>query len=687
MGNEMSALTDGEVVVVEEDVKKLKHHIEVNGELEWDEDVYEETVGKEGVVIRTDSDGTVAVQLRDECDEIYFPREVLTGLVTEIQVDAASEQEEGGELSTSKGQKSPCVPVALTHSFRSQLSTSSFRGLAASLANEGLMTAHLVFVLLTMAFNGFVMGYVFRIFDASIDHIAFQGNHLTSSQVEAITYVCFVSASIGSLTAGLLTKLGRKGVAVIATALFIVGEVMCTGSRNLETLILGKLFTGLGLGFSSTVAPMYLSEVSPEGRKGTFVIIFIAMVCLGRIVASLISLNFTDVNDSDGWRWMLGLIVFPACVQFLMLLNIPETPLALVKKGKLAAARQVAEKLYNGSERVVTEMHQVLQDTRGHGGHYKKLLTKHRTAALSGVVLQILNQLLGPHMLDPACSGSQHVTSHFIQNQFTSGNNTTILGEGLSHAAIDSVVLFGLVVLIFTVHLFNRRLLLIVSLTGISVCLGLVGLLIRNDFQFLTIVCLMVYFVFYGVGMAGIPWVYNTEVHSVRFREVGMGALTAGYWMGVVLVELVKCSGADGSGLRYWLLSFIAGLAVVGVYAKLPETRLLGAVHVYGLKNKMRGNLSSSFLEASRAPAEDDDEELVSAAEQLSYPQDTESIFSGLSLAPPKPPQGPRPKGGFRKKKDPKRGHPLQPNGSTNNSNNSDLFEGLQFCEDPYVRT
>lgn len=63
-------------------------------------------------------------------------------------------------------------------------------------------------------------------------------------------------------TSWFMDRFGRRWTILIGAAIFIVGGSVQTGSSNLAGILLGRLIAGFGIGFLSTVLPVYTAELS-----------------------------------------------------------------------------------------------------------------------------------------------------------------------------------------------------------------------------------------------------------------------------------------------------------------------------------------------------------------------------------------------------------------------------------------
>ena len=80
-----------------------------------------------------------------------------------------------------------------------------------------------------------------------------------------------VGAAVGSLVSGVAAdKLGRKLTILVALLLLSIGWLtMIFDSSSMVAAIIGRMITGLGVGFISTGVPTYIGEVATADVRGT----------------------------------------------------------------------------------------------------------------------------------------------------------------------------------------------------------------------------------------------------------------------------------------------------------------------------------------------------------------------------------------------------------------------------------
>src|SRR5690606_30912677 len=109
-----------------------------------------------------------------------------------------------------------------------------------------------------------------------------------------------------------------------------------------------------GVGISSVVAPMYISEIAPPSRRGRLVALFQFNVVLGILVSYLSNYALEGIGE-NAWRWMLGVEAIPALLFMVTIFFIPESPRWLIlKRNKIREAREILNVSDAGeAERVV----------------------------------------------------------------------------------------------------------------------------------------------------------------------------------------------------------------------------------------------------------------------------------------------------------------------------------------------
>ncbi len=146
---------------------------------------------------------------------------------------------------------------------------------------------------------------------------------------------------IGSLIAGVpAEKFGRKKVLQAIGLLYLASSLVTALTNSWEIFFVFRFLGGIGIGASSVVGPMYISEISPAHNRGRLVALFQFNIVSGILIAFVSNYLLFGIGD-DAWRWMLGVEAVPAFIFFLLVFGVPESPRWLVKMKRDVEAKNV----------------------------------------------------------------------------------------------------------------------------------------------------------------------------------------------------------------------------------------------------------------------------------------------------------------------------------------------------------
>jgi len=125
--------------------------------------------------------------------------------------------------------------------------------------------------IVTACLGAFLFGYHSAVINAPLADIAedlgFGGDNFAKG---AVVSIMVVGGFAGGLGIGpFADKEGRRAALVATTIPLALGTLVCGAANSLWTMMLGRFITGAGIGASTQIVPVYLSEVSPPGLRGT----------------------------------------------------------------------------------------------------------------------------------------------------------------------------------------------------------------------------------------------------------------------------------------------------------------------------------------------------------------------------------------------------------------------------------
>ncbi|XP_060770919.1 solute carrier family 2 member 13b isoform X2 [Neoarius graeffei] len=191
------------------------------------------------------------------------------------------------------------------------------------------------------ALGGFLFGYDTGVVSGAMLLLKKEMN-LSAFWQELLVSSTVGAAALSALAGGYLNGLhGRRNCIMLASFIFTIGGIVLSVAPDKEVLLVGRLTVGLGIGIASMTVPVYIAEVSPPQLRGQLVTINTLFITGGQFIASVLDGAFSYMAH-DGWRYMLGLSVVPAVLQFVgFLFFLPESPRWLLQKGDSQKAREV----------------------------------------------------------------------------------------------------------------------------------------------------------------------------------------------------------------------------------------------------------------------------------------------------------------------------------------------------------
>src|SRR3954471_3882794 len=126
-------------------------------------------------------------------------------------------------------------------------------------------------------------------------------------------------------------KVGRKAVLIFATAAFAIASVLSATATSIESLMIWRFVTGIGLGGAMPSAITLTSEYCPERNRSLLVMIMFCGFTLG---GALGGLSAAVLIADFGWQGVLVLGgTLPLVLAAVLLVVLPESVRYLVLKG------------------------------------------------------------------------------------------------------------------------------------------------------------------------------------------------------------------------------------------------------------------------------------------------------------------------------------------------------------------
>ena len=371
---------------------------------------------------------------------------------------------------------------------------------------------------------------------------------------------------LGAIFGGWPTdRLGRKATLLGIGVLYLVGAVGSALATNVDAFIAARAIGGLGIGISTVVAPLYISEIAPPGHRGRLAGMFQFNIVFGILVAYLSNALLAGLGE-QAWRWMLGVAAVPSLLYALGCLGLPESPRWLLSRKNdrpagLAVLRQIQPQATPAEIEAAAD---AITAASAEGRATERFWTwRLRVPILLAFLIAFFNQLSGINAI-----------LYFAPRIFE------LTGLGARAALLQSVGI-GVTNFIFTfaglglIDRLGRRTLLFIGSLGYILSLGLVSWAFFTQHYAIVPVCIFAFIAAHALGQGAVIWVFIAEIFPNRQRAAGQALGCSTHWIFAALLTtffppMVTAFPPGG------VFAFFCGMMVlqlVWVIFMVPETK------------------------------------------------------------------------------------------------------------------
>ena len=417
------------------------------------------------------------------------------------------------------------------------------------------------------ALGGVLYGYDMGIIAAAAIFVK-RSFALSTLMEELVVSIVLIGAMVGALVGGMVAdRIGRRATLVWAAGIFIVGSLLAPLAANVAVLIVARAIIGIGTGFTSVTAPVYVSELAPPQSRGMLIGLYQFALTLGIALANLVGYWLAA---QQAWRLMFGIAVVPTVFFLAVILTVPESPRWLFAHARPKEAETVLRSYTDdiGTQQFLADIEEGL----------KTPMEQSWSALWS-----------------PAVRGSLFIAIGLTVLQQVTGINTIIyygpqifeLAGSASHAsAIFATLMVAIVNVIATVvgialvDQIGRKPLLYAGVTGMTVALFALSYAfshtaaLGSSLGAVAIACLMVYITCFAFSLGAIAWILVAEVFPLRVRGRGVAAATLGsgvanFAVSLTFLSLINVLGSAGTFAIYGTLSIVT---LIFIRFVVPET-------------------------------------------------------------------------------------------------------------------
>lgn len=377
--------------------------------------------------------------------------------------------------------------------------------------------------------------------------------------------IALIGTVLGSLIGGIpAEKYGRRTTLLLVAILYLLSSLGTAYAPNWSIFLVFRFLGGLGVGVSSVVAPMYISEIAPAHKRGRLVAMFQFNVVFGILIAYLSNYLLVDIGE-NAWRWMLGVQAFPSVLFLVTVLVIPESPRWLIlKKGAVDTARKILATIDAATAEDIIEA--IQSQAKGHSSNSFTNLFKpaYSKPVMLAVLFAVFNQVSGINAI-----------IYFAPRIFEMAG----LGKDsalLSSAGIGLINLVSTLVGISLIDKFGRKVLMFWGSLGLITSLVLVAqAFFSGNIGINVSFYLFIFIAFFGFSQGAVIWVFISEIFPNEVRAYGQALGSFTHWILAAIITFTFPYIAEtfGGGITFTFFASMMILQLLFVWKVMPETK------------------------------------------------------------------------------------------------------------------
>ena len=389
--------------------------------------------------------------------------------------------------------------------------------------------------------------------------------HLTNVPQGITVFIAVAGTVVGAMSAGAIgQKLGGRETLRITAVFYVVSALGCMLAWNWPSLLFFRFLGGLGIGASSVLGPVYITELAPAKWRGRMVGTFQINVVIGILLAYASNFAIRELHlGAWEWRVQLGVAAIPAILFLVLLFGIPRSPRWSVSKNRIDEAMQVLKLM--GDPDPETELADIQQAIReSHATANEPVFQwKYRYPLFLAITIGAFNQLAGINAI-----------LYYLNNIFAAAGFSQLSGD-LQAIAIGATNLVFTLIGMTLIDRLGRKTLLLIGAVGTASCLsGVAYVFFTQSHQAALLWLLIVYIAFFAVSQGAVIWVYIGEVFPNVVRNKGQSVGNSSHWiMNAAIALIFPVLAAKSGGAPFVFFAFMTIVQFVVVLFFYPETK------------------------------------------------------------------------------------------------------------------
>ncbi|KAI5865122.1 general substrate transporter [Durotheca rogersii] len=407
-----------------------------------------------------------------------------------------------------------------------------------------------------------------------------------TNMLSIITSIYTIGCFLGAVAALLVgERYGRTKTILIGTAIMTVGAILQTTSYSKPHMIVARIVSGIGNGINTATAPVWQTETSKVHSRGKLVLLEMGLNIFGLSLSNWVNYGMSYTQGSVVWRFPVALQLVFCIILFCTVPWLPESPRWLLAHGRETEATSILADLDDlpvDDPHIAAKKNEILfsiEYERKNASNWGDLL-RGRTGAGTKTIRRLI---LGSGTQAIQQFGGINIMSYYLPTVLIESVNLEESMARLIAACASVVYLAAALAAAPLVERLGRRMMMMVS-TGIQLfCFLLITILLslsekpgyahQVEVAEASIVWFFVYYIGFGLGMLGIPWLYPTEINSLPMRTKGAALATMTNWITNFIVVEVTPIGIQNLSWRFYIIWVVTNaLFLPLIWLFYPET-------------------------------------------------------------------------------------------------------------------
>lgn len=423
------------------------------------------------------------------------------------------------------------------------------------------------FVSITAALGGFLFGFDTAVIsgaERAIQEVWELSDWMHGLAIASALYGTVIGALFGGVPAD---KFGRQKSLLWIGLFYLISAVGSGLAWDVTSFTVFRFLGGLGVGASSVVAPMYISEIAPAKNRGLLVALYQFNIVFGIVMAYVSNYLIGTAELVQDWRWMLAAEGLPALIYSVLIFRIPESPRWLIgNKNDERQAREILTKTDpDGVDEAIRLALEEEKKMKAKGSFSAIFEKRFLPTTIMAIMIAFFNQVSGINAI-----------IYFAPRVFEMAGISTESAL-ISTIGIGVVNLLATFVGLYLIDRIGRKKLMYIGSVGYIISLSLMAynFLGPGIPSFWLPIFVFGFIASHAVGQGAVIWVFISEMFPNDLRAYGQSIGSFTHWILAAIIANVFPFFANqfGPGYIFSFFAFMMVLQLLWVKFKMPETK------------------------------------------------------------------------------------------------------------------